>query len=517
VNSFSQRHSGHGGLLTGEEIIREIVGKAVEEKLLVQEGRRMGISDEPGFKAEVGIFKDVQMLEGLEDQAINRLSEPTPSEVKGAYDLLPRQVHVLLIETTDRAKADQVAGRLRIGEEFEAVARQVSVHRSKTRGGDLGWITWGALDPVTEAAVLKAPVGQLVGPVAVDDGFRILKVLEERVGTPPELSKVRDQIRSILSTRARAKRRADLLASIRKVHPPREDAAAIKKMLAGASADAKSAADPPDAAALMRTATGLEVTAGYVRERAAQSRLTLDASWESSRDDALMIDEGRRRLGNDPQIASSVKLHVDERIRDEVERSAVLKDLSVDDAAVKAFYEKDPNLFATPASYRLRHIVLRTKEEAEDARRRLLAGADFAGLAKERSIDATTAKAGGELGWNPGPISAGAPAAEEGVLALKAGETSEVMHTKQGWAVVQMVEKRPGQPRPFESVKDEATKKLVIARQRELREAFVARLRKVSTISIDQKAIARAVEIQDEATAKRLSPAPAAAPPGNGR
>ncbi|MBI3450300.1 MAG: peptidyl-prolyl cis-trans isomerase [Acidobacteria bacterium] len=508
--SFGQRHSGHGGLLAGGEIIREIVDKAVEEKLLVQEGRRMGIADEPAFRKELEIYRDLQMLEALEEVAINKAAEPSPAEVKAAYDLLPRQIHLLVIETRDRAKAGEVFGRVRIGEDFEGVARQLSVHRSRTRGGDMGWVTWGTLDAATEEAALRAPVGQVGGPIAVDDGFLVFKVIEERKGTPPELAKVQDQIRAILAGRAKERKRAELLASIRRAHPPTEDAAAVRKLLAADPADSKSPADPLDEAVLMKTATGLSVAAGYVRGRAAESHLTLAAAWESSRDDSLLIDEARRRLSNDPEIRRSVKLHTEELIRREVERSAVLKDIQIGDADVRAFYDKDPNAFAPPTSYRMRHIVLATQPEAEEVRRQLLAGADFASLAKERSIDASTAGAGGELGWNPGPLSASGPAVERGILALKAGESSDVMHTTQGWAVVQMVEKRAGAAPPFESVKDEVAKRLIITRQRALRESFVAKLRKVSVITVDQKAVARAIEVQDEIASKKLTPAPAA-------
>jgi len=510
-DSFGQRHSGHGGLLAGEEIIREIVNKAVEEKLLVQEGRRMGIPDEPAFKQEILVFKDLRMLDALEASAIDKASEPTPAEVKAVYDLLPRQLHVLMLETRDRGKADQALGRVRIGEDFESVTRQVSTHRSRTRGGDLGWITWGTLDPVTEAVVLKTPVGQVAGPIAAEGGYRVVKVLEEKTGTPPPLGKVQEQIRAILASRAKGSKRADLLASIRKLHPPVEDAAAVAVLLAPAG-DPKAAPAPADDAVLLRTATGLTVNAGYVRGRAAESKLNLAAAWESARDDALLIDEARRRFGNDPEILRQVELHEEQQIRTEVEGTAVLKDLKVEEAEVKPFYDRNPGAFSSPATYHMRHIVVASKEAADEVRRRLAAGADFAALAKEKSIDAETAGAGGELGWNPGPIQAAGPSVEEGVLALKEGEISEPLHTKQGWAVVQMVEKRPGQPRPFESVKAEVAKRMIITRQRELREAFVAKLRAVSTISLDQKAIARAVKIQDDVTAGRLTPAPAPSP-----
>ena len=47
--SFATRHSGHGGLLVGAEVLRAVVDKAIAERLLIQEGNRMGIAGGAGI------------------------------------------------------------------------------------------------------------------------------------------------------------------------------------------------------------------------------------------------------------------------------------------------------------------------------------------------------------------------------------------------------------------------------------------------------------------------------------
>lgn len=95
-----------------------------------------------------------------------------------------------------------------------------------------------------------------------------------------------------------------------------------------------------------------------------------------------------------------------------------------------------------------RHILLRTTDvpnEAEAQRRlqslreRVLAGTDFAELARANSSDVTAAR-GGDLGWlSPGET---VPEFERAMNALKPGELSGVVQSPFGWHLIQVLERR---------------------------------------------------------------------------
>jgi parvulin-like peptidyl-prolyl isomerase len=505
--SFATRHSGHGGLLAGEEIVRSVIEKAIAERLLVQEGHRMGIADEPDVRQAVSVYRDLRLLERLEERFIEAPAEPPEAEVREAFALLPRRLRVAVIEARDRETAEAALGRLTGGEPFDAVARALSTHGSRTRGGDLGFVTWGVLDPPTEEAALGTSPGAITGPFASGGGFRIVKVIEERTGEPPALDEVSPRIRAILRARRREALRAGLLAGIRRAHPPAEDAAASARLLRPPR-DAHGAPDPPDAAVLLRTATGLEVTAGRVRERARKARLSLLEAWRAAADDALLIDEARRRITPDAAIERRVRRFRDERVREEVERTVVLRGLTLTDAEVKAFYDGDPGRFAGPPSYHLRHIVVATRAEAEEVRRALAAGADFAALASRRSIDAASAARGGDLGWTEASRAAAGGAPEEGIAALAAGGISGIIESARGYSLVQVLETRPGAILPFEAARHDAARRLMIRKQQALRDAYVHRLRERSAVRIFEAAVRRAVSLQDEAGGRRPGAAP---------
>ncbi len=505
-NAFESRHAGHGSLLIGEEILRAVLDQAIAETLTVQEGRRMGIAEEPGFLQAQEMQRDLLRLQELEERFIRKPAEPTPAQVKQAYDLLPKQIRTSLIETQDKRGAGEALKRVQGGESFGAVARAVSTHASRNRGGDLGWVTWGVIDPVTEAMILKTPAGTIAGPFEAEGVWRLVQAVEIKIGEPPARGKVEDKISAILRMRRQVALRGDLVASVRKNHPPKEEALVVAKFLF-APRSPSDKPDPADDAVLLTTATGLKLTAGRVRSRARGHGGSIAETWEAAVADTLLIDEARRRIAMTPVLERQARAWADARIRGEVEATVILKGVEVGDAEARAVYDRNPAAFAVPSKHHLRQIVVVTAAEAEAIRRDLAAGKDFAELARARSIDTASGPKGGDLGWLDGPRGPAGPS--DGVYALKAGETSGVIQGAQGFGIVQVIEVTPGAIPPFDQVRDQVTERLVIQKQKERRAAFVARLKEHAKIQLDETAFRRAVALQDEQTGRRLTPGPA--------
>ncbi len=88
--------------------------------------------------------------------------------------------------------------------------------------------------------------------------------------------------------------------------------------------------------------------------------------------------------------------------------------------------------FDKATALRAQHILVKTRAEAEEILRELRAGADFAEVAKKRSIGPTAA-AGGDLGYfNPDDFD---PAFAQAITALKVGEISDIVETKIGFSI----------------------------------------------------------------------------------
>ncbi|MBI5034395.1 MAG: peptidylprolyl isomerase [Chloroflexi bacterium] len=88
------------------------------------------------------------------------------------------QVHArhILVDTLDQA--NQVQERLKKGEDFAALAVELSKDTgSKTEGGDLGWFTRGQMIPAFEDAAFSTSVNQVSAPITTTYGVHIIQVL----------------------------------------------------------------------------------------------------------------------------------------------------------------------------------------------------------------------------------------------------------------------------------------------------------------------------------------------------
>lgn len=147
------------------------------------------------------------------------------------------------------------------------------------------------------------------------------------------------------------------------------------------------------------------------------------------------------------------------------------------EAELRDAYEKNlPRYLAT--QYKARHILVPTKEEAEEIIDELDNGADFAELARKKSTGPTGPR-GGELDWFTAD-SMVAPFAEAVKNAEIGVYTPEPVQTQFGWHVILVEDKREQQAPGLEAVRDE----LISIVEREKLNAYLDSLRTSAKIDM---------------------------------
>ena len=103
------------------------------------------------------------------------------------------QIHARHILVATREEADKVLARLQSGEDFAALAKELSTDTStKEEGGDLGWFPKGKMDTAFDEAAFALQPGQTSQVVETQYGFHIIRVEERDANRPLGASDLED-------------------------------------------------------------------------------------------------------------------------------------------------------------------------------------------------------------------------------------------------------------------------------------------------------------------------------------
>ena len=166
-----------------------------------------------------------------------------------------------------------------------------------------------------------------------------------------------------------------------------------------------------------------------------------------------LIEEAAKKanIAQDPAVKALIAERKTEIYSAElVRKNATAHPLT--DADLKKTYEEVKKQY-DPNEIKVRHILVKTEQEAKDIIKSLNAGGDFAAIAKEKSLDQGTAAQGGEIPFtNIRRIAI--PGFAETAMALNKGSLLPVpFHSALGYHVIQLQDKREVPLPSFDALK----------------------------------------------------------------
>ncbi len=196
----------------------------------------------------------------------------------------------------------------------------------------------------------------------------------------------------------------------------------------------------------------------------------------------------------------------------EVIRREVGSRMDIGTDEVKKYYDAHTSEFNRPEEVQLSEIFLTTEgktpeeiaaiqKQAGALRDRIIAGEDFATLAKRYS-QGQTAQNGGDLGvFERGAL---APQIEDAVFKLEKGQMTDPIQTKTGFEVIKVVDHFQAGLQPMDKVQNEIMNKLYSAKMEPALREYLAQLREENYVMVkpgytDSAAIEGATVIQEVA------------------
>jgi parvulin-like peptidyl-prolyl isomerase len=186
---------------------------------------------------------------------------------------------------------------------------------------------------------------------------------------------------------------------------------------------------------------------------------------------AVLAQEGKRRKLDESPLYRTQSTFQDANILANMTYEEIGKNTKLDEPDVRKYYEAHKSEFE---QVHARHILIRvqgspspvrpgqkdlTEEEAlakvQDLRKRILAGEDFAKLAREESDDSGSGANGGDLGsFRHGQM---VPTFEQAAFAMQPGDLSEPVKSPFGYHLIKVEAK---ESKSFEEVRPEMERRM---------------------------------------------------------
>ncbi len=200
------------------------------------------------------------------------------------------------------------------------------------------------------------------------------------------------------------------------------------------------------------------------------------------------VVQRRIALDADRQLAEAQLRHLEQIAGDEFDAKA-----EAFKARAKELYLVDKSKYSVPEQINVSRILIDTKSRkpeealaiAQDVRKKLVAGADFATLAKEVSDDPSAKTTGGQMGW----FSRARVDPEFAQAAFSIGQTGEISEpllTHSGYHVIRLEGRRPPVARPYEAVEKQIMAELRRRYVEEKRDAAVTAIRTDPNLKVNQ-------------------------------
>lgn len=183
-----------------------IVEYLIERHLLAQEAVKAKTIDSEEYTRRLKYYQAKALRDAYFTD--NLATSVTEDAVKAVYDKEAAKVtaekrararHILVNSEEDANKA---MARLEKGENFEEVAKQMSLDGSRDYGGDLGFFTAGEMVPAFSKAVFALKKGEVSKPVKTDFGWHIIKLEDIQEGGAQPFEQVKNPIRLVLLRKA---------------------------------------------------------------------------------------------------------------------------------------------------------------------------------------------------------------------------------------------------------------------------------------------------------------------------
>ncbi len=470
----------------GDFDIDRLVNKLIDDRLITQDARLIGLEENPDVVERVTRFRENLALRALLDDVSPDTFTVSEAEIRAEFERDYQRFDIRLLVVNDSAFAEALADSIRQGTSMSRLAGTYSVGRYKETSGATGIHTLVSTPEKLQPYLLESDVGDLIGPLYL---WRLFSLIRPEARLKADTAQW-DSLRPILAqkiheSKLRAARR-EYAAQLRSEIPVAVDSTIIDSFLVRTRQGLPASNRPIITVGSSRCITESEFRMKYmfrtVEEKDMPAPLILADVLDEQTGTLLLREEAERKgYFERTQFDETVKILEDSLLIQAYIKEIILPGITLSPEEIEAYYQEHQRDYRTSSQLKISTLSRETREDAEKDLKNLQTGTDFVWLARRNSIDAAREK-GGARGW--------VSADELPFYIFQTLDTSEVgelsgpFFFENGFAIFQLNDRRDGEPLPLAFVTEQIRRQLLQSKRVEAINATIAALREQADIQL---------------------------------
>ncbi len=209
-------------MFTNMDQMRKLLDRQIENTLFSEEAKRLKLDQNRSVKDKIEEFTKGILMQALIESQVSNTIAVSEKEIEKYFKThqdefrVPEKVkvtHILIkvdssasakVKEEKKGKAEEILARAKKGEDFSALAKQLSEDtKTKKKGGIVGLFARGSKDPEFEKAAFNLKENEISDLVLSKEGYHIIKLLNKKEGKTKSLKEASSRIENKLKQKKR--------------------------------------------------------------------------------------------------------------------------------------------------------------------------------------------------------------------------------------------------------------------------------------------------------------------------
>ncbi len=479
----------------GSGIVDRLLTKRTNDILIIQDALAAGMDEEPELVALVEDRRRIYAIRAYVKDNLTLPASPLPDSVMAYFERYYWQIQVRRISMRTWQEAADLRVAVMGGADMDSLAREFSLDTKKMKGGLYNLLYWADLENRIRDQVATLEAGEYSGIFPYNDAFSFVRV-EQRIPVDHSAfsrfeKQIAPDVLALTKEQLWDQFVDDLIASME----IEESMAQMAAIIADSSIVLTGEFFREDSTPVIQVSGGGAVTCTELRKAISHEVMqNALAPFSENLNKArrkttsqLVLAEAARTQGYyvDPMVEALVAKDLDQALIETYLNDTVASRIRFKRTEFEEFYEENQEKFRGPEEVSLDILILDNQADAEEAAKRLAAGADFGFIFSE---------------YNPGQEATFGKSRfikrdqlskpfRDQLANMEVGESSQAVEMPMGWMVFKLAGVQPGTLPAMESVEMEIRKVIYQRKFNALLDEHLELLREHSDIQMYDKKI----------------------------